>query len=103
MTREQAPQWPIFVESFNYLDYELVQALGLFLYRKIQSTIPVISSMWPTLLANLAMSFHVRSRSAAEASRSTKGGDRTAAILRLRTQRLPTTVTASRSSFASRL
>ena len=29
MTREH-PQWPIFVESFNYLDYELVQALGFF-------------------------------------------------------------------------
>jgi hypothetical protein len=29
MSREH-PQWPIFVESFNYLDYELVQALGFF-------------------------------------------------------------------------
>ncbi len=30
MTLEH-PQWPIFVKSFNYLDYEVVQALGFFL------------------------------------------------------------------------
>jgi hypothetical protein len=30
MTLEH-PQWPIFVKSFTYLDYEVVQALGFFL------------------------------------------------------------------------
>jgi hypothetical protein len=30
MTREH-PQWPIFVKSFSYLDYEIIQAIGFFL------------------------------------------------------------------------
>jgi hypothetical protein len=33
MTREH-PDWPIFIKSFNYLDYEVVQALGVFFIAK---------------------------------------------------------------------
>jgi hypothetical protein len=33
MTREH-PQWPIFIKSFNYLDYEVIQALGFFFIAK---------------------------------------------------------------------
>jgi hypothetical protein len=33
MTREH-PQWPIFIKSFNYLDYEVIQALGFFFITK---------------------------------------------------------------------
>jgi hypothetical protein len=33
MTREH-PDWPIFIKSFNYLDYEVVQALGFFFIAK---------------------------------------------------------------------
>lgn len=33
MTREH-PEWPIFIKSFNFLDYEVVQALGYFFIAK---------------------------------------------------------------------
>jgi len=31
---QEHPQWPIFVESFSYLDYEPIQALGIFFVAK---------------------------------------------------------------------
>jgi len=33
MTREH-PDWPIFIKSFNFLDYEVIQALGVFFIAK---------------------------------------------------------------------